>query len=72
MSFKYVTIEQSRQLKAKIMNAGLDIGIVARKMGISRATLSSRVNGKTDFSRSEMEHFAEILKEKPQNIFFAL
>ncbi len=72
MSFKYVTVEQSRQLKAKIMNAGLDIGIVAREMGISRATLSSRVNGKTDFSRSEMEHFAEILKEKPQNIFFAL
>jgi len=71
MSFKYVTVEQSRRLKAKIINAGLDIGIVAKKMGISRATLSSRVNGKTDFSRSEMEHFAEILMEKPQDIFFA-
>lgn len=70
-AYNYLTEEQSRRLKAKIVNAGLDIGTVADKMNMSRPTLSNRINGKSDFTRSEMEEFASILNEKPQDIFFA-
>lgn len=44
---------------------------IAKEMNISRPTLSARINGKRDFSREEMEKFAMIVGEKPQNIFFA-
>ncbi|MDR2513772.1 MAG: helix-turn-helix transcriptional regulator [Christensenellaceae bacterium] len=67
----YLTEGQSRSLKAKLVDAGLDIGTMAEKMGMSRATLSARINGKTDFTRSEMEAFASVLNARPQDIFFA-
>lgn len=67
----YLNEVKIRKLKANIVAAGLDIGKVAQKMQISRSTLSARINGKTDFTKSEMEHFAEILGQSPQDIFFA-
>ena len=70
-AYIYLTEKESRKLKALIVGAGLDIGTVALKMNMSRPTLSARINGKTDFTRSEMESFASILNEKPENIFFA-
>lgn len=70
-TFIYLTEKESRKLKALIVNAGFGIGIVAGKMGMSRATLSSRINGKTDFTRNEMERFAEIINGNPNDIFFA-
>lgn len=70
-AYIYLTEAESRKLKALIVNAGLDIGTIAVKMNMSRPTLSTRINGRTDFTRSEMELFAKILNEKPENIFFA-
>jgi len=70
-AYLYLTEKESRKLKALIVNAGFDIGMVAIKMNMSRPTLSTRINGKTDFTRSEMELFASIFNEKPENIFFA-
>jgi uncharacterized protein YwlG (UPF0340 family) len=70
-TYIYLTEKESRKIKSLIVNAGLDIGAVAIKMNMSRPTLSARINGKTDFTRSEMELFANIVNEKPENIFFA-
>jgi len=70
-AYLYLTEQESRKLKALIVNAGLDIGTVAIKMNMSRPTLSTRINGKTDFTRSEMELFASIFNVKPESIFFA-
>jgi len=70
-AYLYLTEKESRKLRALIVGAGLDIGSIALKMNMSRPTLSARINGKTDFTRSEMEAFANILNEKPEDIFFA-
>lgn len=67
---KYLTENETNSIKSLIVKKGLDIGLVAKKMNMSRATLSSRVNGKTDFTRSEMEQFAKIISAKPEMIFF--
>ena len=69
-SNKYLSKEQTCQLKGLIISAGLDISKMADRMKMSRQTLSSRINGKIDFSKSEMEAFASILETKPDNIFF--
>jgi len=70
-AYTFISKEQSCKLKALIIGAGLNIGIMADKMNMSRPTLSIRINGKVDFSKSEMERFAEILNCKPETIFFA-
>lgn len=61
---RYLTENETNSIKSLIVKRGLDIGLVAKKMNISRATLSSRVNGKTDFTRTEMEKFSEIIDAK--------
>jgi transcriptional regulator with XRE-family HTH domain len=68
---KFLSEQQSNFLKSLIMREGLEIGSMAQKMGISRSSLSMKLNGRADFSRKEMESFAIIVKEKPQQIFFA-
>lgn len=67
----YLTQNESRKLKSKLVDAGLDIGTMAKKMNMSRSTLSARINGKRDFTKAEMELFAAILNVRPQDIFFA-
>lgn len=67
---RYLTENETNSIKSLIVKRGLDIGLVAKKMNISRATLSSRVNGKTDFTRTEMEKFSEIIDAKAEVIFF--
>ncbi len=69
--YSYLTEMEARKLKASIVEAGLDIGELAQKMQMSRSTLSARINGKTDFTRSEMENFASIVGKSPSEIFFA-
>lgn len=66
----YLTEEEVRRLKSLIVNVGLNIGVVAIKMNMSRSTLSAKINGKADFTRSEMERFAEVIGSPPNEIFF--
>lgn len=66
----YLTEEEVRRLKSLIVNVGLNIGAVAIKMNMSRSTLSAKINGKADFTRSEMERFAEVIGSPPNEIFF--
>jgi transcriptional regulator with XRE-family HTH domain len=68
---RYLSERQSNFLKSLIKREGLEIGSMAQKMGISRNSLSMKLNGRTDFSRKEMELFACLVKEEPQQIFFA-
>lgn len=70
-TMRYVDESMSRKLRALIVSTGKTMDEIAKEMNISRPTLSARINGKRDFSREEMEKFAMIVGEKPQNIFFA-
>lgn len=62
-------------LNAEIARCGLSIPQLAERMGVSKKTLYSRMQGKTDFSQGEMAQLAKILKltdKKIIAIFFAL
>lgn len=72
MSERLMSKECSNNLKSLIVKAGLDMTTTAEKMGMSRPTLSGRINGKTDFSRTEMERFAKIVNANPAVIFFTM
>lgn len=67
---EYLPKEMTRKLKSLVILAGTNISEVATKMGMSRAVLSARLNGRTDFSRAEMFHFASLVGGKPGGIFF--
>ncbi|MDR1805521.1 MAG: helix-turn-helix domain-containing protein [Clostridium sp.] len=71
IELRYLTEQQSRNLKALLVQSGLTLSGAAEKMGILRQSLSNRLKGKIDFSRTEMEAFAEIVGESPAKIFFA-
>ena len=65
----YLTEADTRRIKAAIVGAGQTIGSVASAIGVSRATLSSKINGRIDFSRTEMEKIAQILGLPASQIF---
>ena len=71
MKSRYMNEEDTRRFNSFLVAAGYNIGSLAEEIGMSRATLSSRINGKTDFARSEMEKIASILVHRPEEIFFA-
>lgn len=71
MGKKYMEPEDIRRFNSLLVAKGYNIGSLAKAIGMSRATLSSRINGKTDFSRSEMEKIAKALDSRPEKIFFA-
>lgn len=67
---KYMDESMGRKLRALIVSSGKTTEEIAKEMDISRVTLSSRINGHRDFSRVEMERFAQSVGRKPQDIFF--
>ena len=69
-SYTFLPKELSCQLRGLIIASGLDLTSMANKMNMSRQTLAHRLNGKIDFTKTEMETFASILKVKPDEIFF--
>lgn len=71
MKGEYMRAEDTRRFNGFMVAAGYNIGRLAKEIGMSRATLSSRINGKSDFTRSEMEEIAAILGRSPEEIFFA-
>lgn len=62
------------KFKGKIAEKGLNIGKVASLLGINEATLHRKINGQSDFNRSEIQMLREILDldiEAAEDIFFA-
>ena len=55
-------------LKAKIVEAGLNLNIIAEKLGISRNSLYMKMNNKRDFSASEICKLVEILHLTPNDV----
>lgn len=67
---KYITEEEKNKIMAHIVGAGYNISSLASEIGMTRESLSSRVNGKVDFGKKEMEKIAACLGKKPADIFF--
>lgn len=72
MKNTYLTTSETRYIKSVIVGAGYNITSLASAIGMGREILSARINGKTDFSRREMNDIAKVLHKRPQDIFFAI
>ena len=62
------------KFKAKITESGLSVEKLANILGISAVTLYRKMNGNSDFSRSEMQIIRQALKinlAEMDEIFFA-
>lgn len=65
--------ETFRLLRAKMVAVGITQGMLADKLNMSRATLCSRMGGKSEFTAREIRGIVEILgltKEETFAIFF--
>lgn len=69
MNRHYLSEADTRRIKAAIVGAGYTLSTMAQTLNMSRATLSAKVNGRSDFSRSEMEAIARLIKMPPGQIF---
>lgn len=61
------------ELKAEMARSGLTIKKLAEKLGIHPATLSNKINGKTEFTCDEIMKIGEILhlsQKRIAEIFF--
>lgn len=70
MNNKYMNTNEINHIKSLIVGAGYNITSLASAVGMGREVLSTRINGKTDFSRHEMNKIAKVLKKEPKDIFF--
>ena len=58
----------------KVMTLGLTTSDVAQSLGVTISTLSRKINGKSEFTRSEIQAIRNLLKLSPNEvdeIFFA-
>ena len=63
------------KFKAKIVENNLSLAKVAELLGINEATLHRKMNGVSDFSRSEIQLLRQILNmssNESEEIFFAV
>ena len=64
----------SELLKKAISDSGIMLGKIAECLGMSRFTLRSRINGKSEFTASEIDKLTKLLnlsRDKRDAIFFA-
>lgn len=60
-------------LKAELLIKGISTDELAKILGINKSTLSKRINGKSEWTLSELKKVGEILGvEKLNQIFFNL
>ena len=62
-------------LRQKIEESGLKLQFIADKLGISRATLTAKINGTSEFNQTEIQTLCDLLnikslKEKNSIFFF--
>jgi len=65
---------KSELLKAKMVAKGVSAEELADKIGINTVTLYRKINGKTEFTRSEMQIIKSVFnlnKGEMDSIFFA-
>lgn len=61
----------ARKLKARLVELGKTMKQLADYLGMNITTLSRKVNGQSEFTRSEIEKTCEFLElETPLEIFF--
>lgn len=58
----------SNKLKAKIAEAGLTMTELAKRLKMSSATFSQKVNGKIKFSQEDIRNIDKELNLKPEEI----
>lgn len=66
----YMTDEDMRRFKSCMVGAGYNITSLAKAIGMPRESLSARINGKVDFSRSDMNVISDKLMVSPVYLFF--
>jgi len=62
------------KLKAKVIENGFAMKQIAKMLQISESTLYRKINGKSDFTRKEIQDLKEILNldtKTAEEIFFA-
>ena len=62
------------KFRAKIIESGMTTSQVANALGVSESTLYRKMNGKSDFSRSEIQILRAELKmntNEAERVFFA-
>lgn len=62
--------KEVNRFKSYMAGSGHNISTLANAIGMKRENLSNRINGKIDFSRTEMSKISIELKASPQEIFF--
>lgn len=67
----YMSKDDIRRFNSYMVKAGYNITTLAQTLKMSRNKLSSRVNGRTDWTRTEMEAVGQALHESPRVIFYA-
>lgn len=63
-----------KALRERMTDSGMTVKAIAMKSGILRETLYNRLNGKSEFSASEMLSLSDVLRLSPEErdaIFFA-
>lgn len=59
------------ELEIAMMKKGMNVASLAKTIGISRAALYKKINGHSEFTRSEIERIVEALGlNSPMGIFF--
>lgn len=59
-------------LKAELLIKGISTEELAKILGINKSTLSKRINGKSEWTLSELKKVGEVIGgEKLNEIFFA-
>ena len=59
----------TNKLKSIIVEKGVKNSYLAEKLGISKQSLSNKLNNKTLFSLTEVKGLCEILKISPRDCF---
>lgn len=71
MGGRFMSNMEIRRFKALMVKKGfVSISALARVMGCRREALSRKINGRSDWSRSEMEAVARLFDENPKKVFF--
>ena len=57
------------KLKGKIVECGLNQGKVANAIGLSHTSFSLKINGKRDFTLTELQTMAKFLRMTPDEVY---